>query len=228
MTLSINSVSPEPGDTFNIYVSVEGFDSLSSGQFRLKWDPLIIRLDSVQMPVDTISNNSPFRNNANPDRITFLYENSDGVGADGSVPDGSKLLKLSFTAIGGSGDSTCIMIDPSGALEFIKLASEELSVTVITGCVHLQGVNALPSHEQQNLNCHWHSDEKLFVSHSPSLSSALIEVISLDGRMLASAIVAPQTDLTPITVSPELQRTLIAVRYTRLGLSYTRLIAGPR
>jgi len=79
VTLSINSATPELGETFNIYVSVEGFDSLSSGQFRLKWDPLVIRLDSVQMPVDTISNDSPFRNNAAPDRITFLYENSDGI-----------------------------------------------------------------------------------------------------------------------------------------------------
>jgi len=180
------------------------------------------------MPVDTLTNNSPFRNNADPDRITFLYDNANGLGTDGSLADGSNLLELSFIAIGEPGDSTCLMVDPSGALEFIKLASEELPVTVFTGCVHLQGVNALQSHEQTNLNCHWQSDDKLVVNHFDSNTPALLQAISLDGRIIAEAIVNPHTETTPITVSPESQRAIIGVRYTLNGFTYTRLIAGPR
>lgn len=228
VTLSMNSASPAVGDTFDIIVTVEGFDSLSSASFRLKWDPTVIRLDGAEVPVDTIFNNSPFRINPDPNRITFLYENSDGIGVDGSLADGSMLLRLSFTAIGNPGDSICLMIDPSGALEFIKLASEELDVTVVLGCVHLQGVNSIPSHEQQNLNCYWQSNEELIVSHTPSTTSAHIQVFTLDGRLLKESLVAPNTTTTPILVRQDWQRSILAVRYSQNGLSNTRLIAGPR
>jgi len=228
VTLFISSATPEVGETFDIDITVEGFDSLSSASFRLKWDPTVIRLDAAMVPVDTIMNNSPFRTNSDPNRITFLYENSNGVGADGSLPNGSKLLRLSFTAIGNPGDSVCLMVDPSGALEFIKLASEELSTTVVVGCVHLQGVNSIPSHEQQNLNCHWQSNEQLIVNHYPSASPAFIQVFSLDGRVVKESFVAPHTTNTPVIISHDWQRSVLAVRYSRDRYSYTRLIAGPR
>ena len=228
VNLCISSATPEVGDTFHIDVTIQGFDSLSSALFRLKWDPTIIQLDNSEVPVDSFPFDSPFRTNANSERITFLYENDDGVGTDGSLSDGSTLLRLSFVAIGLSGDSTSILIDSTSALEFIKLASEELDVTVKDGCVHLQGVVSTQSREHQNLTCYWQSNNRLIVSHPLSPLPAKIEVFTLDGRELENHVIFPQTTTTPISLSQDWQRTLLVVRYSQNGISNTRLIAGNR
>jgi len=228
VTLSISSANPNVGDTFSIDVTVTGFDSLSSALFRLKWDPSVIRLDEAEMPVDSVTSMSPFSNNPEPNRITFLYYNSNGVGDDGNLASDSRLLRLHFTAVGVGADSTCLEIDPSGVLEFVKLASEELAVTVIEGCVHLQGVNSIPSQEHQKLNCFWQSNDRLIVNHTASTAYAFVEVFTIDGQKLTKANVAPQTTTTPIFVSPDWQRTLLVVKYTQNGQSYSRLIPGPR
>jgi hypothetical protein len=224
----VGSATPELGDTLQIDVTVEGFDSLSSAQFRLKWDQTVIRLIDSEIPVDSFTSNSPFNSNPDPDRITFLYFNEEGTGIDGSLRDGSTLLRLNFVAIGASGDSTCINLDSSIGEEFIKLASEELDVTLKEGCVHLQGVNSTQSQEQQNLTCYWQSNDRLILGHPLSSFPAKVEVFTLDGRELKNQVIAPQTITTPIYLSRDWQRTLIAVRYSRNGFSYTRLIAGNR
>jgi len=228
VVLSIDNASPESGEVFSIDVSVSGFDSLSSAQFRLKWDPTVIRLDEHTVPIDSIFTESPFRINPEPNRITFLFESDDGIGEEGSLEDESVLLRLFFTAIGEPGDSTCLMVDPSAAVEFIKLATEELSSTVNTGCVHLQVVNSIPSHEQQKINCYWQSDDRLLISHFPSAKSAFVQVITLDGRVVEEIVVAPFTNSTSILVDQFWQRGILAVRYLQNGHSHSRLIAGPR
>lgn len=198
VALVIDTLTVDPGETFEMSVRVDGFADLSSAQFELAWDPTVAQLLDGSMPVDTFASDSHFNLNAGVGSVRFLYITPSGRGG-GVLPQGAELIRLRLRAIGSAGEQTAVTTTTANiALEFIRDATEELDVSVRPGRVHLRGTSSLASPEQPPLLTTWASPSGLLVSHREASSATPVTLVVSDlaGRELRRVTVVPGSTRT--------------------------------
>ncbi len=219
------------GELITATVEVKGYDLISSGQFELSFDAAVVEIVDLRIPVDStpVGGPSPYAISQLDSSVRWLYIDNDGTGDNGRLPDGSKLLEVTLRAIGNPGDSSCLSIGNGGlATEFIKSASQELDVFVNKGSVHLRQSSSISSHEQQKLTSAWAGNSTLSVFYAPALHAATLQVVSLDGKAVATQPVAINSTSTTFHLPELVQAQLLVLRYVETHSQSAILIKGPR
>ncbi|MEM8583790.1 MAG: gliding motility-associated C-terminal domain-containing protein [Bacteroidota bacterium] len=107
-TLSISAPEAlvEPGEMAEIYLEVDGFDSLVSVQFSINWDANVIQYLSHQEA--DLSSIAIGESDADDGNLRFSWFSPEGTAI--SLPDDSRIIVLQFLAIGEQGDSSPVEI----------------------------------------------------------------------------------------------------------------------
>ena len=103
--LSFSSHTTEPAGTVRVDLTVRNFIKIAGGQFSIKWDSTVLRLEGVEEPALELTAEDNFNLlMASGGVINFLFEDKTMQGA--TLADNSVLFTLRFTAIGADGDTS--------------------------------------------------------------------------------------------------------------------------
>lgn len=229
VVLSLNGPAlVDAGEQFTVDAAVTGFTDITSAQFELAWDPAVLSIEDVEIPVDSFAMNSPFTASQLTGKATFLYVEQTAT-TGGTLASGAVLLRLTMRASGEPGDSTCIdVVTDRIGVEFIERAQTELNVEVAKASVHLRESVSIPSHEQTKLTATWLAANALQLDDlTPGLARRL-QLYDLQGRLLADTPVAPSlTSTTLWLATPAIGSSLVLV-VRQVHTNHTLLIPGPR
>lgn len=136
--ISASPANVEVGESICVDVEVTNFTDILSMQFSMHWDPSIISFDSINnfvLPTGTVNN---FGNPdvLGPGVLTFAWLESTLTGT--SLPNGSAIFQLCFTAIA-PGTSTINFTDDPTLIEVIDINEEELSLNPIINTITVGG-----------------------------------------------------------------------------------------
>ena len=126
------------GQQVCVEVEVHQFQQIMSMQYTLHWDPAVLRFDEVKgMNLKDLSANNFGTNAADQGRLTFSW--FDQALKSISLPDGSKIYQVCFTATGKAGQSSYFRFsgDPT-ALEVVNLAEKVIGLETQDGGVKVQ------------------------------------------------------------------------------------------
>ncbi len=103
--LSLSQHTIDPAAAVRVNLTVRNFNKIAGGQFSIRWDSTVLRLEGVEDPALDLTAEDNFNLlMASGGVINFLFEDKTMQGA--SLADNSVLFGLRFTAIGGDGDSS--------------------------------------------------------------------------------------------------------------------------
>lgn len=138
VTISNASQTVQPNQKVCISVLADSFTNVVAAQWANLFDPTVLRFDSLTngdyLRLDNTNWSAP---SADPGTINFLYTSSTGYNF--SIPSGTKLYDLCFTAIGAIGTKTTIIQGASSSkrvvltndnFEPIRLNSAAGTVTI--------------------------------------------------------------------------------------------------
>ncbi len=108
IALNVQDKAVCPGETFTVDVTLEDFQSIISLEFGLQWNPQIINLTNITYPQTPPCSGfaASVQNLGGNGQIKVDW----GSGFSCTKPDGFVLMRLHFTATGGSGASTTIAV----------------------------------------------------------------------------------------------------------------------
>ena len=113
------------GQQVCVEVEVHQFQQIMSMQYTLHWDPAVLRFDEVKgMNLKDLSANNFGTNAADQGRLTFSWFDQDLKSI--SLPDGSKIYQVCFTAVGQSGSQSPLYIDGNPVVIEISNAAGEV------------------------------------------------------------------------------------------------------
>ncbi|MEO1518526.1 MAG: gliding motility-associated C-terminal domain-containing protein [Bacteroidota bacterium] len=135
---------------------VRNFEEITNFQFTLRWDPTVIRLDSItgfSLPFpDFFNTNLSLAPNG---LIPIIWIDPTGAGV--TVDDGTTIFEVCYTAIGIPISSTLVEIssDPlSKEIASVSSAGEDIGLLSEGGIVNIVLPYNLPQTVQTNVNCY--------------------------------------------------------------------------
>lgn len=157
LTISMPDTLINPGASFCIPFSVENFVNLESIQFGINWDPTVMTYNSVTaINLSDLAPASFGIVNAALGQIGFSWFDEDNDPFNGvTVPDGTVIFEMCFTAIGSVNDMTTIMInDNPTSVEVVEFGSTtNIGVTSTGGKVNLQQTIFITNNMITQPNC---------------------------------------------------------------------------
>lgn len=112
ITMTVPFVNANEGETFCMDLAVENFEDIVSFQFTIEWDPSILQFESVQGL--NLPGWGPGNFNAQPANGTIATSWFDPPPTDGAaVADGTPIIQICFTVVGGCGQITPVEITSS-------------------------------------------------------------------------------------------------------------------
>ncbi|GAB5554991.1 MAG: hypothetical protein Sapg2KO_45820 [Saprospiraceae bacterium] len=150
-TVSIDGIAPttdlqfifsspnvQQNDEVCVALSVNNFDEVLGMQFVMTYDPTVLMYESVKnITLDQLNASSfgePGVGNNQPGSIILSWFDQTVAGV--TVPDGTALFELCFTAIPESGNST-VTISNSEAIEVIDVDEDEIPNQIVPGVVSI-------------------------------------------------------------------------------------------
>ncbi|HTL54521.1 MAG TPA: cohesin domain-containing protein [Candidatus Limnocylindrales bacterium] len=119
------NLSAQPADTINTALKVGGFQAVTSVQFTMQWDPLVLQFVGVsQFGLSSLAVDNFGTNHIADGQLTFSWDDPQLLGV--TLADDSALFTASFRVVGGNGDSS--------SLAFVDLpTSREVTVNAQLG-----------------------------------------------------------------------------------------------
>jgi hypothetical protein len=125
-----NAVS---GSTLNLPVTVTGFDSISAVQYVIRWDPEVLRLDtisSLNLPDLVIDEDFGLGQSLDSGILRFAWTSPDlSIGT--TRPDGASIFTLVFTVIGANATETALTfteLPPNTYFEVVNYTGQTVSM----------------------------------------------------------------------------------------------------
>ncbi|MFT4533886.1 MAG: gliding motility-associated-like protein [Saprospiraceae bacterium] len=117
LTITAGMETVGPGGAVCVPITVTNFNDVQSGSGTILWDPTVItytNLDNIALTgVDGSLNTS----NVSNGELKFVWSNPDPANPL-TLPDGSIIFEICFTAIGSVGDMSTITLSEAGSLGF--------------------------------------------------------------------------------------------------------------
>lgn len=156
VTLALQDTTVVPGTHFCEEFRASDFREITNFQFTLRWDPMVIRLDSlseINLPfIDFFNTNMAL---APGGFIPIIWIDPTGAGV--TMPDDMSLFKACYTAVGTPISSTPVEIasTPLNA-EIVSVASagEDIGLVAQNGTVNIVLPYNLPLTSITNVNCY--------------------------------------------------------------------------
>lgn len=138
-TINVASATVDAGQTFCLEVSVENFADIIGMQFTIEYDPAQLQFSSVGnfnlQDLNASAFGLPGQQTA-PGTIILSWFDQSSTGV--TVPDGTVIFEVCFTAVG-SGTSQVSITGSQTAIEVIDVNNQLLPVTTNNGTVTIQG-----------------------------------------------------------------------------------------
>ncbi len=141
LRFSLPDTTIAPGTTVTLPIQVTNFDSIVSIQFSLTWDTDV--LSYVNKEIADLENVAIGDFQANMGQLRFSWFNDTGTSK--SLPDGSSIINLLFSAVGEIGDSTFLPIGNDPLPIQIAKATNEPGIFVLITPEQDQGLVRLGS-----------------------------------------------------------------------------------
>lgn len=136
LQLTAGSATVDAGEAVCVPISVEQFEEIVGAQFTVRWDADSLQFDSLVY--GSLPNLSPFNFNLNHTAegyLSFLW--TDPTLAGVSLPDGSPLFSLCFTAGNQAGSSPLELSSVPTLIEFTNSAVELEAVNIGQGLINI-------------------------------------------------------------------------------------------
>lgn len=105
-SFAFSNETVEPGEYFNVNLTVNSFTNIVGAQFTIRWDSAMLRFVGLSNLALDLSTESNFgTNNSSSGKLTFVWADNDLSGEN--LPDNSTLFSILFEAIG-TPDTTTI------------------------------------------------------------------------------------------------------------------------
>ncbi len=143
LVLIIESMEVDPGESFCLDVTTENFDQILSMQFTMEWNENILQFDSVGgLNLPALSQASFGQGDVNNGLLYLSWASVDLGLPSVTVPDGTVLFRLCFTATGGAGSGTLVdIVDGDTPIEVITESLNQIGLIDIPGDINLKGNN---------------------------------------------------------------------------------------
>ena len=140
VTISNTSQTVQPNQKVCVSVMADSFANIGAAQWANLFDPSVLRFDSLTNGSYLRLDNSNWSaSSATPGVVNFLYTSATGYNF--SIPSGTKLYDLCFTAIGRPGATTNIIqgASPTKRVVLINDNFETIRLNSVVGTVTIAG-----------------------------------------------------------------------------------------
>ena len=139
--LIAGTTSGKIGDQVCVPVTVNGFISLVATEFNMKFDPTVLKFDTlVEVQFADLTFSKPGQGTVKANEIPILWV--DGNQRGKSLNNGDTYFRACFTIIGGSGTSTPVEFFSTPA-EIVNLGGQTLPFKGLAGSVAISAGNAI-------------------------------------------------------------------------------------
>jgi uncharacterized repeat protein (TIGR02543 family) len=128
--------SARPGETVEMAITVEGFRTVTTAQFTLEWDPRLLRMASLgDFGLRGLSAGNFGIALAEQGKLTFSWNDPQGTGM--TVPDGTVVFTIGFTAVGSSGTLAPLVFADSPTVREASVALLDAGIGTQNGAVNI-------------------------------------------------------------------------------------------
>lgn len=140
VTLSFPDRFVQPGEEIVIPVLVGNFTNVRTAQFEIKWDPAVLNYDTVE---NEALSDMTFGGTTASGSLTFSWDDMSGTAQ--TLPDGTALFAIRFSAVGGDGTSSVVEIPSAGvpALELGNSLMQVMDVETTAGTISVHSLAIL-------------------------------------------------------------------------------------
>lgn len=141
VTLRVSSETVLPGQPFAVSLTAEGFTSVTTVQFTLRWDPAVIAyagFGDANLPA--LAESHFGAGHAEAGTLTFSWDDPAATGV--SVADGTTLFRLFFAAAGEAGTRTSVAFADSPTVREVTVNFEPVAFDGVDGSVDVTGTPA--------------------------------------------------------------------------------------
>lgn len=119
-----------------VNVTANDFTNIASAQWVTKWNPAVLRFDSISVMNSTVGFTAAnFNSTQASGRLALNWEAASGTSK--SVPNGDVLYRVCYTAIGANGTSSTVNFDSAQIFQASAGSSVRVSMNAIGGTVNV-------------------------------------------------------------------------------------------
>ena len=139
----LGNITVPPGQTVNVPVAVSRFTNVTSAQFTLEWDPAVLQFQMADgFGLSGLGAGNFGTTMTNSGKLTFSWDDLNATGV--SLPDGSGIFTVQFTAVGGNGASSAMRLTDAPTMREVTVNFTAVSFASQDGVVSVGAAPGQP------------------------------------------------------------------------------------